>query len=54
MLSERRRVLGALLPLLVGACAPEIERYRGLSGIDSALFALLVVELLRAPTPTNP
>ncbi|HKO54581.1 MAG TPA: rhomboid family intramembrane serine protease [Thermoanaerobaculia bacterium] len=29
------------VPLLVGALAPSIGSYRGLSGLDSALFALL-------------
>jgi len=36
-----------LIPLAVHLCLPEIATYRGLSGIDSALFILLAVALLR-------
>lgn len=47
----RKRFIMALsgsaiaIPLAVGALAPSIAAYRGLSGIDSALFALLVCTL---------
>lgn len=50
---SRRRllttVLGSALAVSAGVwlALPEIERYRGLSGIDSALFVLLAVSLLR-------
>jgi rhomboid family GlyGly-CTERM serine protease len=52
-LCERRsrgRFLGSLLvsavaiPLVVMVAHPELASYRGLSGIDSALFGLLVTE----------
>jgi len=36
-----------LIPLVLWIAHPEMARYRGLSGIDSALFALLAVLLLR-------
>jgi len=36
-----------LIPLVVHFTMPEIATYRGLSGIDSALFVLLAVTLLR-------
>lgn len=51
---SRRRllvtVLGSALAVSAGVwlALPEIGRYRGLSGIDSALFVLLAVSLLRA------
>ena len=35
-----------LIPLVVHACMPELSTYRGLSGIDSAVFMLLAVTLL--------
>jgi membrane associated rhomboid family serine protease len=34
-----------VIPLAVTAFAPEVAVYRGLSGLDSALFAFLVVQL---------
>jgi rhomboid family GlyGly-CTERM serine protease len=34
-----------LISLALWFCAPSIDRYRGLSGVDSALFALLAAEL---------
>lgn len=41
-------VLAALLvPAAVWLCLPDMEHYRGLSGLDSALFALLAAEVLR-------
>jgi len=36
-----------LISLAVWLCLPELEFYRGLSGIDSALFVLLAVDILR-------
>jgi rhomboid family GlyGly-CTERM serine protease len=39
----------ALIPFAVSAFAPQVSAYRGLSGIDSALFALLLVQLRRSP-----
>lgn len=35
-----------LVPLAVGTLIPEMNTYRGLSGIDSALFTLLAVTML--------
>ncbi|MGD9127901.1 MAG: rhombosortase [Planctomycetia bacterium] len=35
-----------LIPLAVWTCMPELPTYRGLSGIDSAVFMLLAVTLL--------
>lgn len=42
-------VLGSavVIPLAVWVALPEMEFYRGLSGIDSALFVFLAVTLLR-------
>ncbi len=37
-----------VIPLVVWLASPEILVYRGLSGIDSALFVLLAVTVLRA------
>jgi rhomboid family GlyGly-CTERM serine protease len=37
-----------LIPISLFLFAPELDRYRGLSGLDSALFALLVMLNLRA------
>jgi rhomboid family GlyGly-CTERM serine protease len=37
----------AAVTVLVLLCFPEIETYRGLSGIDTALFVLLAVEIVR-------
>lgn len=37
-----------LIPLAVFAFAPHVSAYRGLSGIDSALFALLLVHARRS------
>jgi len=34
-----------VIPLAVTAFAPEVAVYRGLSGLDSALFALLLVQV---------
>jgi rhomboid family GlyGly-CTERM serine protease len=48
-----RRALGTLLlaaltiPLVVALVLPEMQRYRGLSGLDSALFTLTAITLLR-------
>ena len=36
-----------LIPLCVWLCHPQITIYRGLSGIDSALYALIAVLLLK-------
>lgn len=50
---DRRRLLLCLamsaisIPLLVWMVSPEIPTYRGLSGIDSALFILLMTQILR-------
>jgi hypothetical protein len=35
------------IPLLVWVVNPEIPTYRGLSGVDSALFILLMTQVLR-------
>jgi rhomboid family GlyGly-CTERM serine protease len=49
---RRRRLLtciglsAVLIPLVVFACMPELSTYRGLSGIDSAVFMLLATALL--------
>ena len=49
---KRRRLLtcmglsAVLIPLAVGAWLPELSTYRGLSGIDSAVFMLLATTLL--------
>ncbi len=49
---KRRRLLtcmglsAVLIPLAVCACMPELSTYRGLSGIDSAVFMLLAITLL--------
>jgi rhomboid family GlyGly-CTERM serine protease len=49
---KRRRLLtciglsAVLIPLVVHVCMPELSTYRGLSGIDSAVFMLLAVTLL--------
>jgi rhomboid family GlyGly-CTERM serine protease len=48
---KRRRLLtcmglsAVLIPLAVCVCMPELSTYRGLSGIDSAVFMLLAVTL---------
>ncbi len=45
-----RRVLfwsAGLIPLVVMVAAPELQCYRGLSGVDSALFALAAAMLLQ-------
>jgi rhomboid family GlyGly-CTERM serine protease len=39
---------GILVPLAVLAIAPGVTAYRGLSGIDSALFALLLIQERRS------
>lgn len=46
--SFRRTLLisSIVVPLLVLISAPELQCYRGLSGLDSALFGLLVTRLL--------
>ncbi len=58
-LSERRgrrtmvatlAVAAALIPLAVAVTRPDLLTYRGLSGLDSALFALLVTDVLRDPS----
>ncbi len=52
-LSDRRAFLtclafsAAFIPLSIGVLMPEVDAYRGLSGIDSALFVLAAVILLR-------
>lgn len=52
--ASRRRVLVALaaaavtIPLVVWALLPDMSHYRGLSGIDSALYVLLALIELRA------
>lgn len=38
---------GLLIPLSVWALIPEMETYRGLSGLDTALFALLAVSTVQ-------
>ena len=38
---------GVAIPLCVGAAHPEIRTYRGLSGLDSALFSLLAATIVR-------
>lgn len=49
----RARMLGALsaaallIPAVVAAARPDLSSYRGLSGLDSALFALLLTALTR-------
>ena len=49
---RRRRLLACmglsavLIPLAVFTCMPELSTYRGLSGIDSAVFMLLATALL--------
>ncbi len=40
-------VAAAAVSALVFLCFPEIETYRGLSGIDTALFVLLAVGIVR-------
>jgi len=37
----------ALIPLALWLLSPDLERYRGLSGLDAALFVLLAAGLLR-------
>lgn len=55
----RARTLGALasaaflIPLALWLLAPELERYRGLSGLDSALFVLLAAGLIRRELVTG-
>ncbi len=50
---KRRRLLTCMglsavsIPLAVYVCMPELSTYRGLSGIDSAVFMLLAIILLR-------
>jgi rhomboid family GlyGly-CTERM serine protease len=49
----RRRYLrvllaaGLVIPLAIWGFLPDLPRYRGLSGLDTALFTLLPVDLLR-------
>ncbi|HEX2834003.1 MAG TPA: rhombosortase [Thermoanaerobaculia bacterium] len=38
-----------LIPIAVHVLTPHVTAYRGLSGIDSALFALLLVQSRRSP-----
>ena len=40
-----------LIPVALWVTAPQLLTYRGLSGIDSALFALLLATLLREEIP---
>jgi rhomboid family GlyGly-CTERM serine protease len=53
----RRRLLAVValatftIPAAFWLAVPEMARYRGLSGIDSALFVLLAATLLRANLP---
>ena len=39
-----------IIPMEIGLCQLSLETYRGLSGIDSALFGLILVGLWRSPT----
>jgi rhomboid family GlyGly-CTERM serine protease len=39
-------VAGGLIPASLALCLPELQLYRGLSGLDSALFVMLAVHLL--------
>ncbi len=41
-------VSAVVIPICVWFCLPDLATYRGLSGIDSAVFLLLAVMLLRA------
>jgi rhomboid family GlyGly-CTERM serine protease len=56
---DRRRFLAGvllsalLIPLATWCLMPHLASYRGLSGIDSALFALLSVALLREVSATS-
>ncbi len=56
---DRRRfglclvVSSVLISLSVISLQPEIDVYRGLSGLDSALLVLLAVSLIRAPGPAG-
>jgi len=56
---SRRRFIACLLvsavtiPLAVAFAHPAMQTYRGLSGIDTALFSLLAVELLRERTKSR-
>ncbi len=40
-------VSAVLIPLFIWVLMPEVDAYRGLSGIDSAVFALLAITILR-------
>jgi rhomboid family GlyGly-CTERM serine protease len=58
VLDRRRFGLGlvissVLISLSVISLQPEIDVYRGLSGLDSALLVLLAVSLIRAPGPAG-
>ncbi|MFQ5654950.1 MAG: rhombosortase [Planctomycetota bacterium] len=39
------------IPLAIAIAAPELRHYRGLSGIDSALFMMLAVGIIRDASP---
>jgi rhomboid family GlyGly-CTERM serine protease len=41
-------ISAALIPAVLWIYLPRVQTYRGLSGIDSALFILVAVDLLRA------
>ncbi|QDT46938.1 Rhomboid family protein [Symmachiella dynata] len=42
-----------LIPLFIGLLMPEVDAYRGLSGIDSALFVLAATTILRENVTTR-
>jgi rhomboid family GlyGly-CTERM serine protease len=39
-------VSAVLIPLAVAVCHPQVQYYRGLSGVDSALFVMLAVQFI--------
>lgn len=57
--ADRRLFLGCLtvsavlIPLFIGPLMPEVDAYRGLSGIDSALFVLAATTILRENVTTR-
>lgn len=42
-----------LIPLFIGLLMPEVDAYRGLSGLDSALFVLAATTILRENVTTR-
>jgi len=42
------------IPVALSVLQPALHRYRGISGIDSALFFLLAVSVVRTEAPTRP